>query len=133
MMLHAALHWPDTFDILLWPFAVEYACWIWNNTPKSDGGLAPVELFSGSRTNYKSVRAARVWGCPAYILHPTLQDDNKLPKWDPRSKRGLFLGFSKDHALTAGCILNLQTGRGGNAFSRCHVSTFLMLMISMMA
>ena len=85
--------------------------WIWNHTPKPGGRLAPIETFSGARISPKYLNSARVWGCPAYVPHLTLQDDKKLPKWDPCSKQGKFLGFLQDHALTAGLILNLQTGR----------------------
>ena len=33
MLIHAKLHWPDEFDIKLWPFALDYACWIHNHLP----------------------------------------------------------------------------------------------------
>ena len=68
------------------------------------------DLFWG-QIGPKYLNLAWVWGCTANVLHPTLQDDKKLPKWDPHSKQGKFLGFFQDHALTAGLILNLQTGR----------------------
>ena len=39
-----------------------------------------------------------------------MQDGHKIPKWDPRAKRGQFLGFSKRHSTTVGLIRNLKTG-----------------------
>jgi hypothetical protein len=51
----------------------------------------------------------RVWGRPVYVLDPRLQDGKKLPKWYPRSRRGMFLGFSTQHSSTVLCILNLVT------------------------
>ena len=90
MMLHSAIHWLEQFDVSLWPFAVEYACWIWNHTPKPDGGLASIEIFSGARISLKYLNSARIWGCPAYVLHPTLQDDKKLPKGSSFQMRKVY-------------------------------------------
>ena len=33
MMLHSQICWPTKFDFKLWPFALEYACWVYNNLP----------------------------------------------------------------------------------------------------
>jgi len=52
----------------------------------------------------------KVWGCPVYVLEPSLQDGKKIPKWLPQSRRGQFLGFSLNHATTVGLIKNVITG-----------------------
>ncbi|MGH3053715.1 MAG: hypothetical protein ACRDL7_01895, partial [Gaiellaceae bacterium] len=111
MMLHAALRWPEATQASLWPFALEYAAHLWNTTPKeSCGGMSPMEFFSSSRMEFQEINNAHVWGCPAYVLDPTLQDGKKLPKWQPRSRRGMFIGVSPSHSTTVGEILNLTTG-----------------------
>ena len=52
-----------------------------------------------------------VWGCPTYVLEPKLQNPGvKIPKWDPRSRRGFNMGLSKMHATKVGLVLNLLTG-----------------------
>jgi hypothetical protein len=51
-----------------------------------------------------------VFGCPCYVLNPKLVKGQKIPKWDPRSRQGKFVGYSKEHATNAGLILNLTTG-----------------------
>ena len=33
MMLHNAIHWPEYYDIRLWPFAMDYAAYTWNHIP----------------------------------------------------------------------------------------------------
>jgi hypothetical protein len=43
-------------------------------------------------------------------LDPKLQDGKKIPKWQPRARRGQFLGYSKDHLTTIGLVLNIATG-----------------------
>jgi len=45
MILHAIIHWPGQVPIELWPFAVEYATYIWNRVRKKDTGLVPIEIF----------------------------------------------------------------------------------------
>jgi hypothetical protein len=44
------------------------------------------------------------------VLDPRLQDGKKIPKWEPRSRQGQFLGYSKVHATTIGLIRNIRTG-----------------------
>jgi hypothetical protein len=111
MLLHAVLHWPDQADLTLWPFALEYAVYLWNNIPKKESFLAPLEVFASSKfDSYDHLHRTHVWGCPVYVLDPKLQDGKKLPKWSPRCRRGQYLGPSPDHSSTIGRILNLRTG-----------------------
>ena len=118
MMLHALLHWPDEVDMSLWPFAMDYAVYLYNRMPNKDTGVAPLELFCGSKLDAKILRSAHVWGCPAFVLDPKLQDGKKLPKWNVRSRRGQFLGFSAEHSSTIGLIRNVRTG---NVSPQFHV------------
>jgi hypothetical protein len=110
MMQHAHLHWPEESQVDLWPFALDYACWITNHTPNHKHGWMPIELFCGTNIDCQHLRRTRVWGCPGYVLSPTLQDGKKIPKWAPKARRGQFLGFSKDHSSKIGLFRNLQTG-----------------------
>lgn len=109
MLIHAKICWPDEFDIKLWPFALDYACWIHNHLPNKYTGLAPEEIFSGSRLNCTYLRRARVWGCPAYVLQPKLQDGRKIPKWEPRARLGQFVGVSPMHSSVVKLIRNVET------------------------
>jgi hypothetical protein len=73
MMLHAIIHWPDQANLELWHFALDHAIYLWNNLPSKETRLAPLELFSSSRfDNVNHLQRARVWGCPTYVLDPTL-------------------------------------------------------------
>ena len=110
MLLHQVIHWPDQADLHLWPFAMEHAAYIWNNLPRRDTRLAPLEIFSQSRfPNYNALHRLHVFGCPTYVLDPKLQDGKKIPKWNPRSRRGMYLGYSPHHSSTVARILNLRT------------------------
>jgi transposase InsO family protein len=109
MMLHSSIMWTDEFDQSLWPYALDYSAWLYNHTPRQDSGLAPMEVFCGTKLECRYLRRAKVWGCPAYVLDPRLQDGQKIPKWEPRARRGQFLGFSRRHSSLVGLIRNMNT------------------------
>ena len=95
----------------LWSFALDHAVYLWNHIPGSDG-LSPMEKRTGVKCqDFDHIRRLHPWGCPAYVLDPKLQDNKKIPKWNPRSRQGKFLGYSKEHATNVGLVLNLQTKR----------------------
>ena len=111
MLIHAILHNHKEVSLDLWPFAMDYAVYLWNKMPKKDGSNSPEEIFYSIKSDYSAIREAKCWGCPAYVLDPKLQDGKKLPRWSPRSKLGQFLGRSKRHAGSVGLIRNLSTGK----------------------
>jgi hypothetical protein len=110
MLLHVILQWPDEVDLDLWPFAMDHTVYSWNHLPDSDMGIAPIKLFTGQTfDNFNFLQKMGVFGCPAYVLDPTLQDGKKLPKWVPQMRRGQYLGISTKHSSTIGRIRNLET------------------------
>jgi hypothetical protein len=114
MLLHFVMHWPQEAKLSLWPYAVSYAVWLWNNMPDPSTRLSPQELFMGTTfDNYRHLQRARVFGCPVYVLDPRLQDAKKLPKWSKRAYRGIFLGFSDMHHSTVALVMNPETGSIG--------------------
>ena len=116
MLLHASSHWQDELDTELWTFAVNYAIHIWNNTPREDlDNLTPEERFSGvtlsKETKQKKIRKFHPFGCPTYVLTDKLQGTSKPPRWEPRTRTGIFLGHSSEHASSVSLILNPNTDR----------------------
>ena len=113
MLLHAALRSPEgviTSD--LWPMAMDHAVWLYNRIPKMDTGLTPMEMWTrASFTPTKDILSnCHPWGCPVYVLEPKLQKSGvKIPKWAPRSRRGMIMGFSRLHSTLIGLILNMTT------------------------
>jgi hypothetical protein len=83
MMLHTAIHWPEVSDPKLWPMAVQHAMFLYNHMLKKGTGLAPIELLSCSHWSTHHAQHLHVWGSPVYVLDPTLQDGQKIPKWKP--------------------------------------------------
>ena len=109
LMIHAALRWPEMTAKELWPLALDHAIWLHNHTPRSDSGFSPEELWCRSKSEHLDLQRTHVWGCPAYVLDPRSQDGKKIPKWDPRSRRGQFVGFSPLHSSHVGLIRHLKT------------------------
>ena len=111
-MVHSSLHWTEhgVDDISLWPFAVKHAVWLYNRVPNRESGLTPLELITRQKADYKDLLRSHVWGCPAYVLEPKLQNGQKLPKWNRRSRLGQFLGYSDEHSSLVANIRHLKTG-----------------------
>jgi hypothetical protein len=109
LILHASTHWKDGIDASLWPMAVTYATHLYNQLP-NERGLCPADIFTGSTVPRHRLKDIHVWGCPVYILDPHLQGGNKIPRWQPRSRLGVFMGFSHLHSSEVPLVLNLQTG-----------------------
>ena len=92
-LVHLSLHWTDmgADNISLWPFAVKHVVWLYNHVPSFESGLTPMEFFTKQKADHRDILRSHVWGCPAYVLKPKLQNGQKRPKWNRRSRRGLTL------------------------------------------
>ena len=110
MLLHAMLRWSEQTTTNLWPMAMNHAAFLVNAIPQTMDGLSPEEKFAKAFKPTNRLLNAPVWGCPVYVLEPTLQDGKKLPKWRPRSRRAQFVGWSTLHASNVPLVRNLRTG-----------------------
>ena len=72
-------------------------------------GIASVDLLSGTQFPRHKLKDIHVLGCQVYVLDPTLQQEKKLPKWQPRSRLGIFVGYSPYHASNVALILSPAT------------------------
>ena len=107
MMTHAALHWPDdgANSIRLWAFTVTHAAWLYNHLPnKNLGWMSPLEIFTKTKSDHRDLLRTRVWGCPAFVLDPKLQDGHKIPKFNRRSRMGQFSGFSDEYSTLVSMV-----------------------------
>jgi len=110
MLIHAILHWPDIIQESLWPFAVKLAIDIHNSTP-TPSGLCPLEIFSGHKNIHpNNLSNFHTFGCPIFVLDPSLCQNHKIPKWKPRSRVGVYLGQSSEHASSVPLVLSTTTG-----------------------
>ena len=75
-------------------------------------GISPNEIWSSVRGDSGTqLSRTHVFGCPVYVLDAALQDGKKIPKWNPRARLGLFLGFSDVHSSQVPLVLNTETGK----------------------
>jgi hypothetical protein len=74
--------------------------------------MAPIEIFTGSKIpeDREPLKHSHVWGCPAYVLNPQLQDGMRIRKWVTQLRRGQCMGVSPEHSTSDGRIQNLDTG-----------------------
>ena len=111
-MLHLATHWPQHASSSFWPQAIDYAVWVFNRMPNMATGISPNEIWSSVRGDSGTqLSRTHVFGCPVYVLEAALQDGKKIPKWNPRARLGLFLGFSDVHSSQVPLVLNTETGK----------------------
>jgi hypothetical protein len=110
MLIHANRRWRTTVDAHLWPYALRYACDVFNYAPfKRNGYVSPIEKFSGSKVAF-NMRHAHTFGCPVYVLNNAIQAGKKIPKWSEKARVGIFLGYSPQHARTVSLVLSLTSG-----------------------
>eukprot|EP00957_Ditylum_brightwellii_P072252 5492254-Ditylum_brightwellii.AAC.1 len=74
-------------------------------------GLSSMEVLLSQREEI-AVEDFHTWGCPVYVLDGRLQSGSGIgpPKWDPRSRAGVYLGHSPVYAGNVALVLNLHTG-----------------------
>ena len=108
-LIHAKHRWPAAVEVALWPYALRHANDVHNSTVTLKGQPAPIELFSQSGVQPK-IKHFHPFACPVYVLDNNLQSGKALPKWDVRSRVGLYLGSSPKHARSVSLVLNLATG-----------------------
>ena len=108
LLLHAMFHWADTVTAEFWPFPLRLVVDTHNNTPLPNG-LCPVELFAIVKRR-TCLQDYHTFGCPAYVLDTRLCNGGSIPKWNPRARRGIYLGMSPEHASNVALIYNLDTG-----------------------
>ena len=92
MMCHATIMLPHQTNLELWLFAMDHAAYISNNIPKPEHKRSPIELFSKTfQAHNDHLHKFHVFGCPCYVLDLKLQDGHKIPKLNPRARRGNIL------------------------------------------
>ena len=112
LLLHTAMNAPDLVTKEQWPVVMDHAVWLCNHICDEVTGLAPLELWTKSTftPTKETFSGCHDWGCPVFVLEPKLQKGGvKIPKWAPRSRQGLNMGFSKSHSSSVALIMNLST------------------------
>ena len=110
ILLHAQRHWPEYISSMLWPFALKTACERLNELSINENGETPISRLAGA-AGLIVKQIYHTFGCPVFILDAGLQSGAiGPPKWDPRSRLGIYVGHSPVHAGSVAIVLNPTTG-----------------------
>ncbi len=109
MLLHAKQRWPNAVTTNLWPYAMRMANEVSNFSPGIRDGISPLEKFA-QLAIIPRVKHSHTFGSPVYVLDNRSQGGKSVPKWDQKSRIGMYLGTSPRHSRRVALVLNLQTG-----------------------
>ncbi len=111
MLIHANRRWPKCITANLWPYAMRMANDVLNETPNmlDKQRRTSQQIFA----NTKAMPNPKHWkpfGCPVYVLDSRLQGSGGIfHKWKERSKVGIYLGRSPQHARSVALVLSRET------------------------
>jgi hypothetical protein len=111
LLLHAKQHWPDYITTMMWPFALkEAAFWLNRLSLRSDGRSYKATFFNIDKDLFY-LTTLHIFGSPCFVLDSRLQSGIAgPPKWEPRSRLGIYVGHSPSHAGLVALFLNPRTG-----------------------
>ena len=109
-LIHGQRLYNAAVTTMLWPFAFSHSARIRNLYYVGSDGLCPLERLTKVKSTHE-IRNEHTLFCPTFMLNRPLQTNSKfLPKWDPRSTVGIYLGMSPFHASNVALFLDLKTG-----------------------
>jgi len=108
MLAHAS-HRNPAVTAHLWPYALRHASYTRRILPRNGHSKSPEEFFTGAPVR-PTTKYLHPFGCPVYVLQAALQSGGTQPKWNDRSRVGVYLGHSAQHAPSVALILNPTTG-----------------------
>ena len=96
---------------MLWPFALKEAAYRLNKLNISTDGRSNEARFFGIDGDMFNKSMFHVFGSPTFVLEAKLQSGVAgVPKWDPRSRMGIYVGHSPSHSGSVALVLNPKTG-----------------------
>jgi hypothetical protein len=93
----------------VWPYAMRMANDVSNFAPGIRDAISPIEKLTQVAVAPR-VRRSHTFGSPVYVLENKLQTGKSIPKWNEKSRIGLYLGSSPRHSRNVALVLNLRTG-----------------------
>ena len=100
-------------DEIFWPFAMKAVAERLNSLQIDSLGRTPESILHGIKVEDIPVKSYHTLFCPIYVLDRRLQNAGGPgpPKWEPRSRIGVYLGHSPFHAGSVALVWNPTTGR----------------------
>ena len=96
---------------MMWPFALKEAAYRLNRLSLRLDGRSCESTFFNVETDLFDPASLHVFGSPCFVLDSRLQSGIAgPPKWEPRSRLGIYVGHSPSHAGSVALVLNPRTG-----------------------
>ena len=108
-LLHAMNNNPKAVNVHPWPYALHHASYLFNHFLRHGETESPLETFSSGHM-HPNLQHLHPFGCPIHVLASQLQNYQKPPCWNTRTRVGVYFGHSPYHAAIVGLILSLNTG-----------------------
>ena len=89
---------------ILWPYALKAASITYSQLHLNKYGLSPEQRFSGYSVQ-PLISNRHPCACPVFVMTDPARE-NESPKWDPKSRVGIYLGHSSTHAGLVALVLN---------------------------
>ena len=105
---------------------MQHTVTICNHTQFKHNDASPIELFTNSRIQ-PNLKHLHTFGCPVYVLDKTLQAQRPINAWLPRSRIGIYLGQSEQHAKNVSLVMSLNTGLVSPQFHVEHDNFFKLI------
>jgi hypothetical protein len=110
MLAHGQHLWPEVVSKQFWPFAYKAACRARNKFKLDKNGISPEEKLAGVQSK-RNIKHEHPLFCPVYTLEKKLQGGiGGIPKWEPKSTAGVYLGHSPEHSSDVALVLDLKSG-----------------------
>ena len=126
LLLHGMRLWPEMISTYFWPFAMKAAAEAHNKLAvDADGNTPESRLYGVTQHKYLPIQSFHTLFCPVYVLDHRLHSaGGSIPKWEPRSRCGVYLGHSPMHAGSVALVFNPATGRVSPAYHVVFDDTF---------
>ncbi len=111
LLLHPKQHWPNCVSTMMWPFALKEAAYrLKRLSLRSDSQNCEATFFNVDQ-DFIDPLTHHTFGSPCFVLDSHLQPGiGGAPKWEPRSRLGIYVGHSPSHAGSVALVLNPRTG-----------------------
>ena len=69
-MVYASLQWSErgSDDFSLWYLAFKHLVCIYNQCPRKESVLTPLELLTKTKSDHRDILRRHVWVCPVFVL-----------------------------------------------------------------
>ena len=106
-LFQGMLIWQSKITVDLWVYSIQCSLDADNSIPK-DCLLSTNKIFNNTKLNF-DFTYLHPFGCPTFLLDSSLANSRKIPRWQPRSKLGIYLDNSQYYAGSISNVINIDT------------------------